>query len=359
MIPLKLVETIFHKYWALALPVLLIPLVVMNFMAKSDTYQSSAVVWTSNPVASEKPALGTNNSYLSAAQNQAQAVNDLLSTRAFRVQVAKAAGIIPEDADESTAKRGAAKVKASATTTGANLVTISAVSPSAEVAQAVVREIISQYLARATSAIASDSQVSLDYYTQQLALAQQNLDAANAALSEYLRSNPRAADPSHPASQEPAYRTLVERADSQSTLVGSLQNTIQTVQLRAASAPQTQASMFAVQDPATKPEKPLPVSMTSKYGMPAAGAMLGLFVGLAYLYVSYRTDHTIRSAEDLQDVPVALLGSVPQLQPAPMWARYTPVAWVIAWRKRDFARQTAASITTSQPAATGAAPEIS
>lgn len=349
MIPLKLVETIFHKSWALFLPVLLIPVVVMALTNNSDTYQSSAVVWTSNPVASERPALGSNNPYLSPAQNQAQVVNDLLSTRAFRTDVAVDAGIIPAGASESITRRGAAQVRAFASASGVNLVTVSAISPSADVAQKVVTSVIDSYLARATTAIESDSKVSAEYYTQQLTLAQQSLAATGAEIASYLGSNPRAADPTDPASQEPAFLTLVDRRNSQATLVASLQATLQAIELRAASAPQTQAAMFTLQDPATRPEAPLPVSMTSKYGKPAAGAMLGLFIGVAYLYVAYRTDHTIRSAEDLQAAGVPLLGSVPQLKAAPAWARHTPLAWLISWRNRDFARKTAASITTPQP----------
>src|SRR5690606_15038567 len=115
---------------------------------------------------------------------------------------------------------------------------------------------------------------------------------------------------------------------------------------------------FAVQDAPTLPQVPLGVSMTSKYGLPMAGMMLGLSIGAAYLYFSYRTDHTIRSAEDLATLEVPLLGSVPELQAAPLWARYTPLAWLIRWRRRDFARKTAASISSNQPLATGAVAEV-
>jgi capsular polysaccharide biosynthesis protein len=358
VIPLKLVETIFHRYWALLLPVIIVPLVALALTTKSSQYQSSAVVWASNPVATEKPALGSNNPYLSHAQNQAQAVNDLLSTRSFRAQVAIDAGLIPSNADEETLRDGAARVKAWANPSGANLITISATAPSNEHAQAIVTAIIDQYLARATAAIESGSAVSIEYYNQQIAIAQQALDAASAELSAYLRSNPKAIDPTSIASQDVAYQVLREQVDSQSNLVASLQEAVQAIQLRAASAPQTQGSMFAVQDPASLPLAPVPVSLTSRYGLPAAGMMLGLFIGLAYVYVAYRTDHTIRSAEDLSGMSIPLLGSVPQLQVAPLWARYTPAAWFIRWRRKDFARKTATSISIGYPTSVPA-PEVS
>jgi capsular polysaccharide biosynthesis protein len=359
VIPLKLVETIFHRYWALVLPVVIVPLVALALTTKSSQYQSYAVVWASSPVASEKPALGAMNPYLTQAQNQAQAVNDLLSTLSFRTQVSVDAGVVPPTADDATLRRAANEVKAWAYPNGANLITITATAPSNQNAQAIVSAIIDQYLARATASIESGSAVSIEYYNQQVAIAQQAFDMASSELAAYLRSNPKAIDVTNIASQDVTYRTLREQVDSQSRLVSSLQEAIQAVQLRAASAPQTQESMFAVQDPASLPLAPTPVSMTSKYGPPAAGIILGLFIGFAYLYVAYRTDHTIRSAEDLSGISIPLLGSVPQLQAAPLWARYTPVSWVIRWRRKDFARKTATSISIGFPAAPNPTPEVS
>lgn len=358
MIPVKLVETIFHRYWALLLPVIVVPLIVLGLTSKPRQYQSTAVVWVSNPVASERPVLGANNPYLTPAQNQAQAINDLLSTRAYRVQVAMDAGIVHQGADDKALRRGAALVRSYAYASGVNLVTISAISTSDEVAQAIVTGVINQYRARATATLASDAEVSAQYYNQQLALAQQGLAQKTAELAEYLKANPKAADPSNVASQELAYRTLKDAADSQASLVASLQQALQSIALRSASAPETQASMFVVQDAPTRPEAPLPQSLTSRLGMPIAGMFLGLCIGSAYLYVVYRTDHTIRSAEDLSELNVPLLGSVPQLQPAPQWARYTPVAWYLRWRRRDFARKTAASISNGRPMNSSASTEV-
>jgi hypothetical protein len=162
VIPLKLVETIFHKYWALVLPVIILPIVVLALTSKPNQFQSSAVVWVSNPVASERPVLGANSPYQTPAQNQAQAINDLLSTRTFRTRVAIDAGIVGASADEATLRTAARYVQSSASATGVNLVTISAMSTSNEIAQAVVSGVISQYLARATETLESDSRVSVE-----------------------------------------------------------------------------------------------------------------------------------------------------------------------------------------------------
>lgn len=359
MIPVKLVETIFRRYWAVLIPVILVPMIAMALTAKHWEYQSTAVVWVSSPVAGDKPAIGSYNTYLTPAQNQAQTLNDLLHTRSFLTLIGQQAGVIPTSAADEPSSASPSGFQVYAYATGVNLLTISAISSSGEDSQALVQAVIDQYLQRATEQIQSDSTVSADYYQQQLAVAQQGLVEKNAKLAEYLSTHPKAADPTSAESRALDYQALVSQAQSQTALVSKLQDSLQAIQLREASAPQTQASQFAIQDPPRKPGAPLPISLTSRLGIPMAAAILGLMVGLGYLYIAYRTDHTIRSAEDLEGVGATLLGSVPQLEPAPGWARYTPLAWFIGWRKRDFARKVAAAIAAPKRALQGTQTEVS
>jgi capsular polysaccharide biosynthesis protein len=221
---------------------------------------------------------------------------------------------------------------------------VSAISNSPSDAHDIVAAVIDEYLARAVNEIQINAEVSEQYYSQQLAVAQQAVLDKNAELQEYLGSHPKAVDPTNPASREVAYLTLQGQLQSRAAIVTSLQASLQSVQLRAASAPQTQQAQFAVQDMPNEPTAPLPVSLTTRVGTPMAGMLLGLLIGAAYVYVAYRTDHTIRSGEDLGALKVPILGAVPQLQPAPGILRYTPIGWFIAWQRRDFARRTAASI---------------
>jgi len=359
MIPIKLVETIFHRYWAIVLPVILVPMLIIALTRSTPTYQSSAVVWVSLPVVDSSVQLGHNNPYLTPAQNQAQVLNDLISTESFRALIALDAGLVTASSSAEDVQWAATHLEVWATTSGTNLMSIVGAASSAKESQAIVAATIDNYLERATAELQRDSTLSAEYYTQQLAIAQQSLDERKAALSEYIRQNPRAVDPTNPASLDINYRTLVEQVDGQTTLVTNLSSALQAVQLRQAAAPQTQQAAFAVQDPANLPTAPLPTSMTSKIGLPFAGVVFGLLVGIGYIYVSYRTDHTIRTAADLAEVDVALLGSVPNLSPGPWFLRNTPVGWFIRWRQRDFARKTAASISTGAPRTARSAPEVS
>jgi capsular polysaccharide biosynthesis protein len=344
MIPIKLVEMICQRLWALVLPAILVPLLVVGLTQKTEQFQSNAVVWVSSPVAGESQALGYNNTYLTPAQNQAQAFNDLLATQTFRSDVVRSAGILGPGSSDSAIRDTAAGLKIWAAASGANLVTVSSVSGSAKDAKAVTASAIEQFSNRAATQFQKDSSVSAAYYQQQLASASQELSARQAAVSQYLVSHPRAANPANPESLDIDYRTLVEHVTSQQTLVSQLQTSLQEVQLRQASAPQTQEAAFSVQDSASEPAAALPVGATRRFGLPFAGLLFGLLIGATYIYLSYRADHTIRSASDLEPMSVRLLGSVPDLHAAPPWLRLTPVGWVMDWRQRDFARKTAASI---------------
>ncbi len=351
MIRGKLVETIFRRLWVVAIPIVIVPLFVVVMTEGFPTYESHAKVWVTSPVGDAQPAIGHTNTFMTPAQNQTQALNDLLATQSFRRSVVLDAGIAKQTDSESSIASAASDLKVSATSSGVNLLTVTAQAGSAERAQAIVSGVVDVYLARATSEVQRDASLSAEYYKQQLTVAQKSLDQRRSDLAAYLAANPRAADPTNAASLDINYRTIVQHVDTQQKLVDSLQLQLQGVGLREASAPQSQEASFNVQDPASKPSGPMPVPSTRRFGLPAAAMLFGILIAAGYVYFAYHTDHSIRSSEDLQGLGVPLLGAVPELRPAGPILRYTPIGWFIAWRKRDFARQTAASISPGAPMA--------
>lgn len=346
MIPAKLLETIFHRVWLLILPVILVPLLVIGITRSTPSYESWATIWASAPVGDSGPAFGQTNSYVSPAQNQVQVLSDLLSTTSFQEAVVVDAGVT-NGKDKHDLRHAVDSLSVSVSTVGTNLVSISAASGTAQEAQAIVSAVISQYQLRATTEIQRRSTASKDYYMQQLALVEQTLAERRQELAAYLRANPKAADPTNVASEDPNYQALLTQVDNQTARQESLQQALQEVQLNEASAPSSQEASFAVQDAASLPDAPLPTSATTRFGLPLAGVMFGLMISAAYAYFTYRTDHTIRSAADVSDMPVVLLGSVPDLRTGGIAGRIAPVRWAFTFRHRDFARKTAASISAA------------
>lgn len=356
MISGKLVETIFRRFWVLVIPVLLVPIAVIGLTGRAASYESRATVWVTDPLGDAKASVGQTNSYLSPAQNQAQALNDLLATNAFRRTVALTAGVVSSTDSSEAISFAANRMKIGVTPSGVNLLTVTAQAGAAHEAQAIVSAVITGYQARGTVEIERAASASEEYYKQQLAIAQKALDQRREDLATYLRANPKAADPTNAASLDLNYRALVTQVEQQTKLVDGLAASLQGVQLRLASAPQSQQASFSVQDTASRPRGPLPVAATRRYGLPFAGVLFGILISSAYVYVKFRTDHTIRTSADLADVPIPLLGSIPELRPGGWFLRYTPIGWYLTWRQRDFARRTAASISGSSTASAGGTP---
>lgn len=304
-------------------------------------YRASALVWIANPPGGA-PALGHYNPYLSPSQNQANAFNDLLATESFRDAIASQADLPPLPGGD-TPKLAPGRVYAYST--GVNLLVIVGNAETAEQAKAEVAAAVSQFNERAATQSERQSGLSEQYYEQQLTVAQRELDARKAAVDDYVRSHPSAATPGSAASLNLDYQALLTRVKEQQDVVSSLQQSLQDVQLKRVAAPQNQEASFAVLDEPKLPEAPVPTSMTKRFGYPLAGLLFGLFISSSYLYVVYRTDHSVLSSEDLAGLNVSLLGRVPDLNRSRV--RWLPNLPLVPWgRHRDFARHTASAISS-------------
>ncbi|MGH2634329.1 MAG: hypothetical protein ACRDG3_13040 [Tepidiformaceae bacterium] len=348
MIPRKLLEAIFRRLWLLVIPVVVTPLIVIALTHTTPQYQSVATIWVSQPSNIGPSALGqAANPYLSAADAQTQVLHDLLTTKAFRADVAKSAGL-PAGSAATTLVGQYVQVSSA----GSNLIGIVATGPDPQLLQAVVNGVISEYQARSADESQRQTSIAVQYYTNQIDLANKELDTRRATLSAYTAAHPSVTDPK---TSDLQYTQLVGAVDAQSQVVDGLTTALQDAQLRAASAPQSLEASFSVQDPANLPHTPEPVSMTKRFGYPIAALLFGILIAAAYVYVTYRTDHAIRSSEDLLGLAVPLLGVIPDLPPLHTrgFGRFAPWVWIPTAGRREYARAVAASISTV-PAPEGA-----
>ena len=340
MIPRKLSEIFFGQLWLLVIPVLTVPLVVAILLRPEPTYQSYATVWVGRTVTGASTTFGQSNPYLSPAQNQAQTITDLLSTKSFRLEVATTAGLVSDG--ETSA--GIPLFDVWAGTSGANLVVITAQSSNPTAAAQIVSAVLSSYSERVKEGATRQATSTAGYYEQQLPVAEAELAAREAKVQEYLQAHPEAGIVGSAESFDLDYRTLVNNVQTQQTLVEDIQKNIQATQLALASIDEDQGSSFQVQDPPTVPSVPVAVSKAHKFGMPVVGLMLGLLIAGGYLAVRYRTDHTIRSVEDLDGMGVVVLGGVADLHPNGIWWRLSPDRIFARKKVMSFARRIAASI---------------
>lgn len=348
----EIAEAAFRRWWMLVLPLVLVPIAVVILTRTTGAYRSVATVWVANPAGVTDGGVGSANPYLTAAQNQAQTLNDLLSTQAFRIEAAKAAGLLPGDPDPVVASRVAADLAVRVGATGTNVLKISGDGATAENARRLVAGVIAAYQERITIELQRNSDAAQQYYTEQLAVAQRELDSRRAKLTAYLAEHPRAAIPGDPQSLDLDYQTLLTQVDAQSKTVDGLRQSLQTVELKQAGASSVYTASFAVQDPPSAPLSPVPPSSSRKYGVPTAGLALGGLLGFAAIYATARTDRTVRTVKQLEGLAVPVLGSVPEVSPhRSLLPRQLLAAMGLA-RDREFARRAAASILAPLPHST-------
>lgn len=348
MVPSRLVEIIFSRMWLIVLPVVLVPAAVISMTRSTPVYAAAATVWVAVPLGDGNLPIGHTNQYLTPAQNQAVVLNDLLATDNFRRQVLERAGVLEPGSDIEALIAAVQTRSLSVSYSGVNLMSVHAKASSAEEAKLLVDAVVETYLERASEQLARDSETAQAYFSQQLSLAQAELERRKVLLNEYLNEHPEALDPRNPASMTLDYRTIVDQVTSQSAIVDGLSQQIQEVQLRTAGIETGEHSYFAVQDPASIPANPLPTGAVQRFGLPLAALIFGMAISAAHVFIRYRTDHTIRSASDVEKFGVQALAIVPELRPGNFLVRWTPYGWIQKWSQRDFARRTARGLVVPQ-----------
>ncbi len=342
VIPRKLIEALFRRFWIALIPVIAVPAAVVVLVHHPVVYESTASVWVSTVAALETSTPPIRSSATDTpAKRQVDVLNDLLATLAFREAVALEAGVVAPDAS-ATDRSGAAYAVGSriaAIVIGPNLVGVKASAGTPIEAQRIVQAVLNQYQARIAADRARESSVVLGYFEKAVAAAQQDLAQARADTAAYTKLNPLSEKTPTPESLR-----LADRVENAQKLVDRLVQSQQDALLAAASSTNTSTVTFSVQDAPALPGAPLGIPLLKRLGYPFAALLFGVIIAAAYLYLCYRSDHTIRSREDLVSLDVALLGYVPELKPTAAYARYTPLRWA-GFVRRDYARRVAASIS--------------
>jgi hypothetical protein len=340
LIPNKLVEAAFRRWWLLLVPIIAVPLMVFVLTSKAPAYFSGATIWISRPPGIDAGAFSNaSNPYLTVAQNQTQVFSDLMQTESFRNAVAARVPGLDPKAGNVVAK------SVSIGALGTNLVGISAKAPTPAIAQGLVSGTIAEYELRAATANQTQSKVQASYYQDQLGPAQKELAVRQAALTTYLQTSTKTADQ---RLLDPIYQQLTDSVESQNKLVSGLLDSLQGAQLGAVGGSQTLEALFHVLDQPKLPDSPVGTAMTKRLEYPLAGLLFGLLISATYVYASYRADHTLRSSQDLAGLDLPVLGLVPQLRAPRRGPMGVIPGWAYSPGSRDFARRVAASISTAE-----------
>lgn len=348
MIPWKLAEWVFRRLPLLLIPIVVTPVVVAYFVVSQEKeYRSEATVWVTETEELRAPTLGELAGFgETPAMQQASVLADLKSTDRFLLNVAGTAGLIPSG--EMTAKQTEKLTRdvdeaVSIMPLGESIILITATASSSEQAQALVTATITVYQERIV--IESDrlSQIAIAYFAEQIALAQTELATREVTFDAYLVANPELNTTTNVQRTDTRFFTLLGQLEAQRGIVQGLELQSQEAHLLAASAQQAQAARFSVQDTPSLAAEPEALSRTIEFGLPLAALLVGMLISGTYLYVTFHTDHSVRTREDITALGVPMLGYVPAVNSKQNQRWYRK----FGRKERNFSRRLAASMSTA------------
>jgi len=296
--------------------------IALVYFVAARTYQSTAELWALNRFAIIGTTSGGSDQLATAAQTLAADLSELLQMRSFALTVAHetaVAGTLNLDSSARSAPQmlddalfGEISRNVTVNAQGDSLFEISYANRDPRVAQHVVEAIVKTYGSQGTDLSVLVDQRLLESYQKQLAIAEQDANAAVAAESTYLLEHPKLSqNPNVTPSQlltDPNYALLDQKRVQAQSILQNLENNIATLKQTISDQSVSSNSLFEVIDApkvASRPVSRLKLLLIAG-GIGLAVAMLGCAF---YIVISARRDHGVYTDRDLQkvtDLPVAM-----------------------------------------------------
>ena len=319
----RTLEAIFHRPLRLFILFVLLPLMSVGiiYFVVPHTYRSSGTLWALHGFEIIDLTATNSNSFTTTtpAESQANALNELLQTRAFALSVAHQANLastLDQSVQSNSQRRDDALFQEISQHVLVqpqvnNLFVITYANRNPKIAQQVVAATIQNYGTQIQNLLLVQAQSLLSSYQVQLAKAKQDVKAAVEAEANYLAANPNLTG--NNLLIDPRYSVLHAQTQQAEVTEQDIQTRQDNIEQEIASQGSTPGSFFTVVD--TPVATSLPESRSRDYII--AGG-LGLFVAIIvcalYIVILVRRDHAIYTAPDLQKVttyPVIML--VPRL----------------------------------------------
>jgi hypothetical protein len=260
------------------------------------------------------PAATGWNQYLTPAQNTADSLNQLRSTGAFLKILGEDldAGQTFNDAGERSAVLGTVTTDLRVAPTGSHLVILTYVCPRRPICVNVLASTTQIYRDWLAVKQQEQAKVAIDFYTGQLAQAQDALQADQAALNKYLAANPglKPAD----AALIPEFDQLVRNLDQDRLEVTALKQKLDGLKLTNAAAAEIVSTVFNVVD---QPHvvggtlSSLPRKQIAIADIACLAIALAVLIGMAW------TDRNVWDAKELQKrLRIPVVATVPDLATA-------------------------------------------
>jgi capsular polysaccharide biosynthesis protein len=338
----KYLETFFRHRRALVAPVVVALVISVGFViVQPRSYDASARVWFQSTAIAGSDSASQVNTYLNPSEVALGVFNELLSTRSFCVNIGHRGPLadylsnnLPAPDPISLASglldkvRGGGGTSAAArqqilddtivailqkqvvfTATGPQIVTIDFVYTNPYIAKGTLRVLLDEFRDQMLTVQRAQTGQQLSSTNQQVTDQQKTVNTADASVARYLALHPelRVAQPPPDAT----YSGLQQVADQAHTQLAQLVTARDQAQIQQNLLNQGTTSLFRVIDPAALPDRPVSFSKTLLLGV-AGGLGVGLLLSLVTLVVLVFTDHTARTADDVErSLGVKVVGVIP------------------------------------------------
>ena len=287
------------------LPVALTTLLAIWYVAGTPAaYQAGASLWVDTPAPQPSSLTQTDQFALTPASQAQELLNELLSTRQFRIDIGRRGPLAAYLAAHSTAGFGPSALLAAlrgkqstdsmvvaaldakhvvTTVAGPQVLAVTLKAPTAEVALGTMRALIHAFNAERTTFDLDRAQATLAYYQNQARVADETLTSTQSDIRDFLAAHPGANDLGQ-TSENTQLRSLM-----QAERVAKKRYTATTREANQAAlnltAAKTDTSSFRVLDAPTLPAGPVSgkkKGLLAVVGGAFAGALLSLLALLAF-----------------------------------------------------------------------------
>jgi uncharacterized protein involved in exopolysaccharide biosynthesis len=322
----KILEAFFRHKLLLLLPPFLIPLIVgpIALMSAPIYYESWAGVWVDRPQYLAYTQAGW-NTYLTPAQNQANALNEQLKTRSFVMDIAKRTQLAPlvgnargEDRILKVFTDGLA-----ITPNGDHLLVLRFRADTPKLAYDLLNSTIDAFKENASTDRVNQASLAISFYQAQLNDGQDNLNKLTSSARQYIAANPRLGSltsqpgqstaPVLPATAtDPQLADLMGQIQFQQKEIDRIRGELSQAQFDASAGLEGQELGFQVIDPAQVPASPTR-ALKKQLIMPIGGLVGGAVLSIVLLVFLVTADRAVRGESDLP-TNVRVLGDMPVLK---------------------------------------------
>ena len=336
---LRLIETFFRHRLLLLGPVALVMVATLGWvLIQPPTYEASVRVWTERQTLVPNP---NSNPYLTAAQEQAGVLTELVSTRYFDVKVGKRSSLTnvireqaahgqggirtrlmraiglagpsgpPTDAQVEDAVYNAISSNTLVIPSGPEIVTVTFRAGTPEMAALVAQAVVDQFMDETLTNQRVQADAAVAFYSSQAKQSQAELANSDKALDDYLLANPG----QRAATAIPDARMLQLRRDDDAAhqRQQSIQDKLDQARLNRIALEQAGVSGIRVLDRAEPPASASSFKKVALAATAVAVILASAIVVVGVLVLTW-TDSTIRRPQEVEAMlDLRPVGSVPRV----------------------------------------------